>query len=293
MSSRANSPRVVYVLERGKRFLRGHAADTKHFKDPPRDTEHELCLKTRGWSSDPPLFSLRLTTRRSRMSFSLTLFWWICGTVCLLESTKEGLANEPWALWINQHEGVGGEQGTCCEKGSISKSIGGPISMESNGISHFMSFNECLPQFIFTIHRKRVCKCNCANVRIFQRYRTQTWRSLASRDSLTSWHFVRHRQSFLTNEYVWVRPEKACVIFPSFYHTDAGRHSGGIRSTLCRDRQTGSANKMECWCISLISGNIQIPLSIATVCAPLWGGGGQNLWLDFSASGHCWVRFLS
>lgn len=151
-----------------------------------------------------------------------------------------------------------------------------------------MSFNECLPQFIFTIHRKRVCKCNCANVRIFQRYRTQTWRSLASRDSLTSWHFVRHRQSFLTNEYVWVRPEKACVIFPSFYHTDAGRHSGGIRSTLCRDRQTGSANKMECWCISLISGNIQIPLSIATVCAPLWGGGGQNLWLDFSASGHCW-----
>lgn len=111
MSSRANLPRVVYVLERGKRFLRGHAADTKHFKDPPRDTEHELCLKTRGWSSDPPLFSLRLTTRQSRMSFSLTLFWWICGTVCLLESTKEGLANEPWALWINQHEGGGGGAG--------------------------------------------------------------------------------------------------------------------------------------------------------------------------------------
>lgn len=36
------------------------------------------------------------------MSFSLKLFWWICSTVCLLKSTTEDLANEPWAPWIKQ-----------------------------------------------------------------------------------------------------------------------------------------------------------------------------------------------
>lgn len=81
---------------------RGLLGDKKHFKGSLRDTEHDICLKTRGLSTDPPLFSLRLTRRQSKMSFSLTLFWWICSTVCLLKSTTEDLANEPWALWIKQ-----------------------------------------------------------------------------------------------------------------------------------------------------------------------------------------------
>lgn len=49
-------------------------------------------------------------------------------------------------------------------------------------------------------------------------------------------------------------PAEACVISPSFYHEEAARLSRGIRSTLCRDRQTLSANKMECLCISHLSG---------------------------------------
>lgn len=86
---------------------------------------------------------------------------------------------------------------------------------------------------------------------------------------LAQWHFNQPSQSFLTNEYVSVWPKRACVIFPSFYHKDAGRHSRGIRSTLCGDRQTSSANKMECLCISHLSVNIQIPLPTGTarVCA--------------------------
>lgn len=76
--------------------------DNKHFKGSLRDTERDICLKTRGLSADPPLFSLRLASRQSKMSFSLTLFWWICSPVCLLKSTTEDLANELWALWIKQ-----------------------------------------------------------------------------------------------------------------------------------------------------------------------------------------------
>lgn len=92
------------------------------------------------------------------------------------------------------------------------------------------------------------------------------WRRLAE------WHFNQPSQSFLTNEYVSVWPKRACVIFPSFYHKDAGRHSRGIRSTLCGDRQTGSANKMECLCISHLSVNIQIhlPTGAVCVCVHLW-----------------------
>lgn len=86
------------------------------------------------------------------------------------------------------------------------------------------------------------------------------WRRLAE------WHFNQPSQSFLTNEYVSVWPKRACAIFPSFYHKDAGRHSRGIRSTLCGDRQTGSANKMECLCISHLSVNIQIHLPTGAVC---------------------------
>lgn len=99
---------------------------------------------------------------------------------------------------------------------------------------------------------------------------TQTWRSLVQGDGLAQWHFNQPSQSFLTNECVSVWPTRACVIFPSFYHKDAGRHSHGIRSTLCGDRQTGSANKMECLCISHLSVNIQIPLPTGTVCVCLW-----------------------
>lgn len=56
-------------------------------------------------------------------------------------------------------------------------------------------------------------------------------------------------------------PAEACVIFPSFYREEAARLSRGIRSTLCRDRQTFSANKMECLCISHLLVNIQMPLA--------------------------------
>lgn len=76
--------------------------DNKHFKGSLRDAEHDICPKTQGLSADPPLFSLRLARRQSKMSLSLTLFWWICRAVCLLKSTTEDLANEPWALWIKQ-----------------------------------------------------------------------------------------------------------------------------------------------------------------------------------------------
>lgn len=79
--------------------------DNKHFKGSLRDAEHDICPKTQGLSADPPLFSLRLARRQSKMSFSLTLFWWICSAVCLLKSTTEDLANEPWALWIKQQGG--------------------------------------------------------------------------------------------------------------------------------------------------------------------------------------------
>lgn len=57
-------------------------------------------------------------------------------------------------------------------------------------------------------------------------------------------------------------PAEACVISPSFYHEEAARLSCGIRSTLCRDRQTLSANKMECLCISHLSVNIQMTPSV-------------------------------
>lgn len=61
-------------------------------------------------------------------------------------------------------------------------------------------------------------------------------------------------------------PAEACVIFPSFYHEEAAQLSCGIRSTLCRDRQTRSANKMECLCISHLPVNIQMPLPTGTQC---------------------------
>lgn len=61
-------------------------------------------------------------------------------------------------------------------------------------------------------------------------------------------------------------PAEACVIFPSFYHEEAAQLSCGIRSTLCRDRQTLSANKMERLCISHLSVNIQMPLPTGTEC---------------------------
>ncbi len=107
--------------------------------------------------------------------------------------------------------------------------------------------------------------------RILWLHLTQTWRSLVQGDGLAQWHFNQPSQSFLTNECVSVWPKRACVIFPSFYHKDAGRHSRGIRSTLCGDRQTGSANKMECLCISHLSVNIQIPLPTGTVCVCVCG----------------------
>lgn len=67
-------------------------------------------------------------------------------------------------------------------------------------------------------------------------------------------------------------PAEACVISPSFYHEEAARLSCGIRSTLCRDRQTLSANKMECLCISHLSVNIQMTASVRTcVCAHACG----------------------
>lgn len=93
----------------------------------------------------------------------------------------------------------------------------------------------------------------------------QTWRSLVQGDSLAQWHLEQPSHSFLTNEYVSVCPERAGVISPSFYHEDAGRHSRGICSTLCRERQTHSANKMECLCISHLSVNIHKPLPTGTV----------------------------
>lgn len=75
-------------------------------------------------------------------------------------------------------------------------------------------------------------------------------------------------------------PAEACVIFPSFYHKEAAQLSCGIRSTLCRDRQTRSANKMECLCISHLPVNIQMPLPTGTqcVCVRAWkpGGGTQR-----------------
>lgn len=73
----------------------GPLEDNKHFKGSLHDTEHDIRPKTRGLRADPPLFSLRLARRQSKMSFSLTLFWWICSAVCLLKSTTEDLANEP------------------------------------------------------------------------------------------------------------------------------------------------------------------------------------------------------
>lgn len=83
-------------------FSKAPLENNKHFKGSLRDAEHDICPKTRGLSTDPPLFSLRLARRQSKMSFSLTPFWWICSTVCLPKSTTEDLANEPWALWIKQ-----------------------------------------------------------------------------------------------------------------------------------------------------------------------------------------------
>lgn len=80
----------------------GPREDIKHFKGSLCDAEHDICRKTQGLSADLPLVSLWLTRQQSKMSFSLTLFWWICSTVCLLKSTTEDLANEPWALWIKQ-----------------------------------------------------------------------------------------------------------------------------------------------------------------------------------------------
>lgn len=77
-------------------------------------------------------------------------------------------------------------------------------------------------------------------------------------------------------------PAEACVISPSFYHEEAAQLSCGIRSTLCRDRQTLSANKMECLCISHLSVNIQTPLPTGTECVCVrvraWkpGGGTQR-----------------
>lgn len=61
----------------------------------------------------------------------------------------------------------------------------------------------------------------------------------------------------------------ARVIFPSFYHKDAGGRSRGTGSTLCRDRQTGSANKMETLWISYLSVNIHTLLPTGTVCKPV------------------------
>lgn len=71
--------------------------DNKHFKGSLCDTEYDICPETQGLSADPTLFSLRLARRQSKMSSTLTLFWWICSAVCLLKSTTEDLANEPWA----------------------------------------------------------------------------------------------------------------------------------------------------------------------------------------------------
>lgn len=117
-----------------------------------------------------------------------------------------------------------------------------------------------------------------ASSQFFWLQRTQTQRSLVQGDGLAQWHFQQPSQSFLTNEYVSVWPKRACVIFPSFYHKDAGRHSHGIRSTLCRERQTGSANKMECLCISHLSVNIQILLPTGTACCTRGARGAALAW---------------
>lgn len=89
-------------VKEGSVSFGGLLGDNKHFKASLCNTEHDICPTTRDLSTDLLLFSLRLTRRQSKMSFSLTLFWWICSTVCLLKSTTEDLANEPWALWIKQ-----------------------------------------------------------------------------------------------------------------------------------------------------------------------------------------------
>lgn len=146
---------------------------------------------------------------------------------------------------------------------------------------HWYNNSHCLMQFFNSWYRQigqsgtstpylLVILSKRANIsRILCLHRTQTWRSLIQGDGLAQWHFNQPSQSFLTNEYVSVWPKRACVIFPSFYHKDAGRHSHGIRSTLCGDRLTVSANKMKCLCISHLSVNIQIPLPTGTVCVPV------------------------
>lgn len=60
------------------------------------------------------MFSLRLTRQRSKMSFSRRLFCWICGAICLVKSTTEDLAYEPWTLWIKQHESRDAARGKSC-----------------------------------------------------------------------------------------------------------------------------------------------------------------------------------
>ena len=57
----------VCVWERGRFSCGSPLEDNKHFKGSLCDTEHDICLKTRGLSADPPLFSLRLARRQSKM----------------------------------------------------------------------------------------------------------------------------------------------------------------------------------------------------------------------------------
>lgn len=77
----------VCARKRSPRRPCGRRANTS--KDPsvmPRvisAQRHEVL------STHPPLFSLRLARRRSKMSFSRTPFCRICCTICLLKSTTE------------------------------------------------------------------------------------------------------------------------------------------------------------------------------------------------------------
>lgn len=93
-------------------------------------------------------------------------------------------------------------------------------------------------------------------------------RSLVHGGGLAKWHFNQPSQSFLTNEYVSVWPKRACAISPSFYLEDAGWRSYGLRSTLSGDRQTASANKMECSCISHLCANINTSTHWHCDCSP-------------------------
>lgn len=100
---------LAYMCNRGLKRANAWEKDFLHFKGSLHDTEHDICLKTRGFSADPPMFSLRLARRRSEMSFSLTLFWWICSS---LSPLQRGLGK--WTLSTMNKTTVGVVKGVAC-----------------------------------------------------------------------------------------------------------------------------------------------------------------------------------